>query len=447
MKFIIYLLLLSATFQLEGQTIVTFAGTGSTVYSGNGVPASAAGIPDPIGAVFDQYGNYFFADAENSNRIRKIDTNGIITTIAGTGSGGFTGNGGPATNADLYWPTAVKIDRLGNLYICEGNNFVVRRINSSTGYIETFAGIGGVNGFSGDNGLATNAKLYNPQDICFDQKGNLYIADGFNDRIRKVDTNNIITTFAGIGSAGMAGDGGAATAAQFSFPGSIVADQYGNIYFSTNENTIRKVDTNGIITRIAGTGVPNYVGDNIPATAAQICPIKIGFDSLYQLYMADGFNKRVYMIDLSGILHLVAGNGVTGFSGDGGPATACEFNYPAGITFDYCGNLYIPEPSNRRIRKITFDSSCHWSPTIVGNETDKHDFLITPNPTTSAIEINGAKGVEAYAVFTLTGIVVTKGTLVAGHNTISLNGRSPGIYLLKIHNLDGTEVVNRVVKM
>ncbi len=202
---------------VRSQTITLFAGNGSSVYSGNGTSAISAGIPDPAGGAFDKYGNYYFADAANSNRIRKIDVTGIITTVAGNGMSGFAGDNGPATSAKLYLPTGVALDTFGDLYIADAGNNRIRKVEITTGTITTIAGTG-TGGFSGDGGPATAAEIWDPLYVCFDKWGNLYIGDVFNNRVRKIDTGGIITTFAGTGSTGFSGNGIPATASNINIP-------------------------------------------------------------------------------------------------------------------------------------------------------------------------------------------------------------------------------------
>ena len=338
-----------------GQIITTAGGTGSSVFSGNGVPATSAGIPNPRGAVFDKRGNFIFTDGTSSHRVRKIDSVGVISTVAGTGSGGFNGDGISATSAQLYYPVAAVFDTFGNMYIADGQNYRVRKVSISTGEISTIAGTG-ISGFSGDSGLATNAKIAGAADICFDRFGNLYVADG-GYRVRKINGAGVINTIAGTGTMGSIGDGGPATDAQLNLAQGIACDSIGNIYIAERGgNRIRKVNTSGIITTFAGNGSGTFLGDGIPATSAQIVPLKIGFDDSEQLYIADDYNERVLKVDHSGILHSVVGIGIAGYAGDNGLATLARINGPAGIAFDRCGNLYFPEVTNRIIRKVIFSN-------------------------------------------------------------------------------------------
>ena len=243
----------------------------------------------------DGAGNLFIADYDNS-RIRKVDTNGIITTVAGDGSAGCSGDGGAATNAMLAGPVGVAVDAAGNLFIADYSDQRIRKVDTN-GIITTVAGNGGA-GFSGDGGAATNASLYNPNGVAVDGAGNLFIADDYNQRIRKVDTNGIITTVAGDGSEWFSGDGGAATSATLAYPTAVAVDGAGN------------------------------------------------------LFIAEAGNSRIRKVNTSGIITTVAGNGSEGFSGDGGEATNAGFNYPLGVAVDGTGHLFIADAENDRIRKV-----------------------------------------------------------------------------------------------
>ena len=320
---------------------------------GDGGPATAAVLNSPIRVAVDGSGNLYIADFLN-NRIRKVDSSGVITTVAGTGTAGFSG--GRATSARINNPSGVAVDGSGNLYIADTENHRVRKVNSSGG-ISTVAGTG-TSGSSGDGGSATAALLDTPLAVAVDGSGNLYISDFFNDRIRKVDSSGEITAFAGTGTEGFSGDGGLATAAELEDPRDVAVDGSGNVYIADQwNNRIRKVDTStGIITTVAGNGTRGFAGDGGQATAAQINrPRGVGVDGSGNLYIADSGNERIRKVDTSGIITTVAGTGTTGFSGDGGQATAAQLNRPHGVAVDGTGNLYIADNLNHRIRKV--DSS------------------------------------------------------------------------------------------
>ena len=443
MKKLLLVFLFLAPFVLQAQIISTFAGTGSSVYSGNGTPATSAGIPDPIGGFFDKYGDYYFVDGLGVNRARKIDTAGIIVTVAGTGMGGYAGDRGQATAAKLYLPQAIIQDTAGNLYIADAQNNCIRKVDAATGIITTIAG-NNTPGFSGDGGPATAAMISDPNDICLDKRGNLYIADLSNQRVRKVDPSGIITTFAGLGI--LIGDGGPATNALLNVPQGITVDDTGNVYIAdVSTNRVRKVDTFGIITTVAGNGSYIYAGDNILATAANINPGKVAIDHSGNLFIADWYNVRVFKVDNAGIIHLIAGNGVSAFAGDGGPATSASLYYPSGLAFDPCGNLYITEPNNRRIRKVTFNPSC----TILSlsvNTIEDNTINIYPNPTINLLQIDNLPNTASYNLLTIVGATMQQGTLHRGSNTIDLGTLPTGMYLLQLIDEQGNRSVSKVMK-
>ncbi|MBW1818596.1 MAG: hypothetical protein JRJ60_15750, partial [Deltaproteobacteria bacterium] len=332
--------------------IDTVAGGETYGCSGDGLPATDAQLDFPWGIAVDASGNLYISDI-GCNRIRKIDTSGIITTVAGNGTYGYSGDGGPATQAELDTPMDVAVDTSGNLYIVDGFNARIRKVDTN-GIITTVAG-NGTYGYSGDGGPATQAQLYEPGGVTVDTSGNLYIADTYNYRIRKVDTSGIITTVAGNGGWEHSGDGGPATEAQFGHSYGIAVDDSGNLYIADYYNTcIRKVDTSGIITTVAGNGTYGYGGDGGLATQAELNrPIDVVVDHSGNLYITDTYNSRIRKVDTSGIITTVAGNGTWAYGGDGGPATQAEIKGPYGVAVDDSGNLYIEDTYNNRIRKVS----------------------------------------------------------------------------------------------
>ncbi len=336
-------------FSSDAQIITTIAGNGSAGYSGDGGSAIAASF-NMVSIAFDRTGNLYVADGSN-NRVRIISTDGIVSTFAGNGIVGFMGDGGPATIAELNNPFTVFADSSGNIYFCDRSNYRVRQVNAM-GVISTIAGTG-VMGYSGDGGAATNAKL-NPGLIDYtDAIGNKYMCDQ-SCVIRKIDITGTITTIAGNGTAGFSGDGGQATAAQLKTPGGIVVDGTGNLYIADMlNNRIRKVDASGVISTFAGTGTSGFMGDGGMATAARLSnPCDLAIDGSGNIYIADFNNKRIRKINTAGIITTIAGTGVMGFSGDGGPATAAQLNGAGNIALDCAGNLFIRDLGNNRIRMV-----------------------------------------------------------------------------------------------
>ena len=328
-------------------TITTIAGTGEEGFSGDGGPAVQAYLNSPNDVAVDSAGNLYIADSDNS-RIRKVDSSGVISTIAGTGEYGFGGDGGPAVLAQLKYPTGVVTDDTGNLYIAGYNNQRIRKVDSS-GIITTVAG-SERGGFSGDGGPATAARLDYPKGVATDGAGNLYIADRY--RVRKVDPSGIITTVAGSGG-GFGGDGGLATKARLSAT-DVATDGIGNLYIAdSSNNRIRMVDPSGIITTVAGTGEYGFGGDGGPATNAQLhFPSGVAVDGTGNLFIGDQQNNRIRMVDSAGTITTIAGSGEWGFGGDGGPAAAAGLAQPRGVALDDSGNLYIADRGNHRIRVV-----------------------------------------------------------------------------------------------
>jgi sugar lactone lactonase YvrE/photosystem II stability/assembly factor-like uncharacterized protein len=451
--------------------ISTVAGTGDYGYNGDNIPATSAYLAYPMGVAIDATGNIYIADQDNS-RIRKVDISGIITTVAGLGGCGWGEDGVPATNSYLCWPQDVIVDSSNNLYIADWGNGRVRFVDSTTGIITTIAGnsMGGPYGGdgypptsvslqgvaslalspdnklaitdywnervrviippesiftragtgnigysgdetfateadfafnygadasadihgniyiadmgnnrirkidpegkvstfagngsaseSGDWGPATSASLNGPNGVCSDIEGNVYVADYYGSTIRKINASGIIQTVAGTGVPGYSGDGGPATSAQINYPWNVSVDILGNLYISDADNfVIRKIDkATQIITTVAGNGTQGYSGDEGPATQAQLAyPVWVTPDNKGGFFIADAFDNRIRFVDSSGIIHTYAGNGVGGFSGDGGPATSAQLYSPISVAVDGAGGLYIADYGNSRIRYVDYN--------------------------------------------------------------------------------------------
>ncbi len=337
-----------------GQTwrVSTFAGNGVGTFAGDGHPASTASLNLPTKAFPDTFGSVFIADFRN-HRIRKVDINGVITTIAGNGTPGFSGDSGPASSALLNEPVDVLADTQGNLYIADRSNCRIRKIDT-VGTISTIAGTSQCV-HAGDGGNAKDASFIYPAELALDHTGNLYVTDSFAYRIRKIDMQSgLISTFAGNGLPGSSGDFGPATAASLYGPGPITFDNADNLLIVDSYNhRIRRVDRDGIITTIAGTGTQGFSGDGAAATAAELAfpgGVACGADGV--VYLVDRINQRIRMIGLDGKISTIAGSGVEGYAGDGLPALQAAFANPTSISIDTKRNLYVADHNNHVIRLI-----------------------------------------------------------------------------------------------
>jgi len=395
-------------------TITTVAGTGTKGYSGDGGPAMSAEIDQPLGVALDAAGNLYIAD-RNNQRIRKVDLTrdspsyGVITTVAGSAAdSAYSGDGGPATSAKLNNPGFMAFDAAGNLHFLDTGNRRVRKVDAA-GVITTVAGTGFYRGavtekgFAGDGGAATDAQL-DPGGLTFDTAGNLYVSDFRNNRIRKVEPSppappnpspctsplllgGTITTIAGNGTPGSTGDGGPAVQAQFNLPRDVAVDTAGNLYIADlNNHRIRKVDTSGTVTTVAGSSY-GYSGDGGPAILARLyAPEGVTVDRAGNLYIADTFNHRIRKVDTSGFISTVAGRGYNGARGDGGSAMAAELGYPKGVAVDSAGNLYIAQgqPHNR-VRKV--EAATQIITTVAGGGTQSAEGVLA----TSALLLRATK--------------------------------------------------------
>ena len=372
--------------------ISTVAGIGTLPsFSGDGSAATKANLQFPSGVVVDNQGNLYIADTAN-RRIRKVNTSGTISTVAGNGLASYSGDLGQATAAQLNGPTGVGVDTSGSIYVADSLNGVVREVlqggtifsigggtlvspqgvavdSSGNAYIAdpqdnrvrkigadgsftVFAG-NGTPGYSGDGGAATNAELNWPISLAVDRNGNVYIAEFYNYRIRKVGIDGTITTVAGNGIQGYSGDGGPATLASINGSLGIAVDTAGNLYIAdTNNSRVREVTVDGIIQTIAGTGVPGYTGDGGAAASAQIIsPKGVAVDAMGSVYFVDG-TALIRMILPGGVITTIAGNGTQGYSGDGGVATQAQLNAPTGLWLDAAGNVYVADTGNNAVRRL-----------------------------------------------------------------------------------------------
>ena len=347
--------MLCCVFITHAQIITTVAGSSSVYgFGGDGGPATLAQFSRTWGMAIDAAGNIYVADYGN-NRIRIINTAGIISTFAGNGISGFGGDGGPATAAWMAGPTGVAIHGT-DVYFVDNGNARVRKVDAS-GIITTVAG-NGIGGYSGDGGAATLASISNDNGLWVDGAGNIYIPDRTTNRLRKVDPAGIITTIAGNGVSGFSGDGGPATLATFNLTNDVSVDGAGNIYISDwMNNRIRLVNTAGIISTAIGTGVYGWSGDGGPATAATVRgPMGLEFNGAGDIYLCDADNFLIRKINPAGIITTIAGTGTPGFSGDGGPPLSAQFYRPVKAVY-WSGMLFVSDKENNRIRRITFGNT------------------------------------------------------------------------------------------
>ncbi len=356
-------------------TITTIAGNGTAGYTGNGGSAISAELNSPYGICTSTDGSIYFADL-NNNVVRKITPAGIVSTIAGNGTAAYTGDGGAATAASLSSPFGVAIDAAGIIYIADKGNNVIRKVNTS-GTISTIAG-NGTAGYTGDGGPATAAELHAPIKVVPDGSGNLFIVDAFNCCIRKINTGGAITTIAGTGTSGRSGDGGPATAAQLSYPFGMAFDASGNIYIADYGNgIIRKVDASGTTTTIAGNGFAGVSESGMPATASMLtAPRDVAVDTNGNIFISA--SNIIYTVNSYGVMHIYAGTGTSGFTGDGGPATAALLAASAGITMKAGGTLLFCDYNNNRIRSLTYcNDNYDMAPVFINGNSQS--MLVTEN--------------------------------------------------------------------
>ena len=338
----------------ETGIITTVAGAGEKGYRGDGGPAAEAHLSEPFMCAFDAAGNMYIAEATN-HCIRSVDMeSGVISTVAGTGEQGYTGDGGPATAATFNQPYSLHVDSNGDVYVVDRLNFVIRKVDAATGIVTTVAGTGEA-GYGDDGGPGTQAQFREPNDCFLDGRGGLLIADIQDQRIRRLDlATGIITTFAGNGAKERTGDGLPATEASILGARAVCLDSAGNTYIAEREgNGIRLVDGDGIMHTLAGTGEFGYDGDGGPALAATWgAPKAIRCDHAGNLLVVDTENHAIRRIEAgTGLVTTIAGGRRSG-DGDGGPATLAGLDRPHGLDLDAAGNIYIADSNNHRIRVV-----------------------------------------------------------------------------------------------
>jgi len=447
----------------ERGTIVTVAGTGAgkwidgkrVSYSGDGGPAVNASM-SVSGLFVDRHGQIFIADRE-SHRIRKVDADGIVTTVAGNGEAGSAGDGGPATQAQLESPSDVFVDHGGNLFITDGRANRVRKVDSN-GIISTIAGTGD-RGFSGDGGPAVQAALAGPGGVFPVASGHIYVADGGNARVRRIDPDGTIRTIAGTGSRGFSGDGGPALQAELTGMHALFVVRSGDVYFIDVSNSrVRKIDADGIITTVAGNGEhaesTRSAPDGQRITELPLAPGGLFVDGGGNMFITDRSRNRVYRIDADGVITTVAGNADRDVSGDGGPAVEAGLGFLLGKIFvDGAGDLYIA--GSNRVRRVagvavptTLDAVTTTAVVETGSPVQPRSPRLeqnAPNPFNSqtVIRFSLARQTELeLTVYNLAGqkvVTLLKQRRAAGDHVVVWNGRDDegvelgtGVYLYRL---------------
>jgi hypothetical protein len=433
----------------KGQGIITtWTGNSTGAYSGDGGLADLAQVSHPYGIYYGNTGNFYIADQGNY-AIRKINAStGIITTIAGNGTPGYSGDAGAATLAQLGSLYGIYMDTANNIYLTDGTNSVVREINAITGIITTIAG-NGTTGYSGDGGAATNAALGQPEGLCI-VSNNLYITDHQENCIRKVNmTSGVITTIAGNGSAGYTGDGGPASSCTVFFPSALCADSMGDLIFADEQNSvIRKISSaTGIISTICGNNIYGFSGNGGPATNASLGYVQgICLDQYGNIYITDAYGSCRKITVSTGTINIVAGSEtIDGFGGDGGAATAGLLNDPTGVCVDpSTGSIAIADYENNRIRKVTQPGFI--SPTKLTNTIAEAKLIIFPNPSAGifSIQIPDGQNYSLANIFTISGEKIYSSLLKDNTSNIDVSNLSNGNYILSIQSASGNSFVEKI---
>ena len=413
-------------------SITTVAGAGAVEYSGDGGPSTAAQLNAPWGIAADSRGNVYIGDSGNDT-VRKVAPNGVIATVAGNASRGYSGDGAAATRAQLNQPLGIALDDAGNLYVAECRGARVRKV-SAAGIITTLAGTG-ISGYSGDGGPAGNAQLDCPHGVAADASGNVYIADTGNHSLRRVDANGAISTVAGNGSQGFAGDGGPALNALLSAPTSLAVDANGSLYIAdTGNNRIRRISRDGFIDTVAGGGARNFASgnDGIPATSAVLgTPQGVAVDSAGNLYIGDTQGNHVRRVSAGGTISTIAGRALygdlgyidgnldpylRGYSGDGGASVTAQLGMPYGLAVGPDSSVYVADLPNAAVRvltpaRIANAASVLYGPIAAGEIVTLHGTGLGPDTlsTTGAgteVLFNGVAAGIVYSSATQTAAIV-----------------------------------------
>jgi sugar lactone lactonase YvrE len=429
---------------IKAQTyLYPFAGNGIKGYAGEGGSAQLAELNFPTGIFVDKAGNAYIADQYN-NRICKVSvTTGTITWVAGDGTAGYSGDSALAKYVDLYNPSGVWVDTLGHIFIADCYNHRIRKVDTANGWMYTIAG-DSTSGFSGDGGPAANAKLSYPSAICMNNDGDIFFIDYGNDRIRKITAAGTIVTVAGNGVLGYGGDDSIATNAKLLAPSGICIDNSGNLYIADEgNNRIRMVNiTTGIITTVVGNGVPGFLGDGASAKTAELNgPQGVFVDAAGNIYIADANNNRIREVNTSGIISTVVGNGTAGYYGNYGLATNAELNEPVAVFVNQAGNIFIADKGNSVIRKT--------GPyTYVNQVSQGAPFSIYPNPAKdnfvlSSPQLNNNVKIE---IITTGGKKMYNAHINTLKTEFDISSFPQGNYLLNIYADSGVTTLKLTVK-
>ena len=433
---LITLFIFSAAADAQSKRIMTFAGSGGTgAYSGDGYAATGARLNGPQSVALDNMGNTYFVDYYNYV-VRKVKVDGTIVTFAGDTVSGFSGMGSAATSANLD-PTGVAADFRGNVYISCAVHGVICKVNR-LGIISVYAGTGSY-GYTGDGGQATSARLTAPMGLATDKRGNLYVADAGNHTIRKIDTFGVITTIAGSGVAGYTGDGFGATLATLDSPFAVALDKSDELYIADrSNNVVRFVDYTGTIYTIAGTGTRGYTGDGRQAISATLYyPSGVAVDTSNFVYISDSYNNVVRVVDTLGFINTFAGDGFPGFGGDLGAPNGANLFHPYGIASDTFGNIFIADANNQRVRKVYV-----YNPAEGINQTTLNASIQAyPNPVDDKITISGLEAADKVCIYDLAGRAVTPTWTVtnSGEQSYSIGALATGMYLLQVTDNNGSK--------
>lgn len=440
---------------IKSQVITTYAGKGTMAWSGDGGHATNAELIKPVGINFDNDGNLIIC---HEGVIRKVDfISNVISTIAGDGIALAIGDDGPASSALINQPRSICFDELGNMYVADYWAVTVRKINTITNIISRYGGVTRNPGYSGDGGPATAAKIAGAFAICIDTVSDiLYLTDTYNYRIRKINMlTGIISTFAGTGMNGYEGEDLLATGTKIGRPIGICLDSNRNVYFGDWDNArVRRIDiSTGLITTFVGSGISGFDGDGGSATSAKISqPSGMCFDACGNFFFSDcglgGGNYRIRKVEKStGIITTIAGNGITGYFGDGGAATDAQLSRTNEICLDKNGSLYVADIDNNKIRKISpAIAPCNKAYVIENSNINIVRRLIFPNPANDELHIENAAANTTYALSNVWGAVGETGRLKKGSNVIAVRQLPPGLYMLLLTDEEGKRTVHKVVK-